>query len=152
MKKTFMWVMVGVLALFVSGCETYQSVILTTNRIEAGTSVTNGITHALAVDLFRNVADQIGFVVQNPVNNLNQNEIDYYAREPRKYPTNIIYSVSMRIENQQISFTSTIYGTKKDFLTAQKTAALFEQALERQNIQYNVSTYVIPPFFSGLAP
>jgi hypothetical protein len=56
----------------------------------------------------------------------------------------------MRIKNSEISFTSTIYGTKKDFLTAQKTAALFEQALDRQNIQYGVSTYVIPPIISLL--
>jgi hypothetical protein len=115
--------------------------------------VTNGITPALAVDLFRNVADQIGFIVQGPFNYYySQNETNYYGGEGRKNTTNILYSVNMRIKNSEISFTSTIYGTKKDFLTAQKTAALFEQALDRQNIQYGVSTYVIPPIISGVAP
>jgi hypothetical protein len=147
-----MLVIVGILTLFVSGCETYRSVILTTNRVEVESSVTNGITPALAVGLFQNVANQIGFVVQNPFNNVNQNEIDYNAREPRKQLTNVIDSVSMRIESKQITFTSTIYGTKKDFPIAQKTAALFEQALDRQGVQYIVSIYVIPPIISGLAP
>jgi hypothetical protein len=152
MKMVFIVVVLGALSLFVSGCETYRSVILTTNRIEVESSVTNGITPALAVDLFLNVANQIGFVVGKPVNDPNSHEVDYYARESNKYPTNTIYSLSMRIESQQISFTSTIHGTKEDFSTAQKTAALFEQALDRQGIQYRVSTYVVPPIISGLAP
>src|SRR5215472_3216614 len=54
------------LTLIVSGCRTSRSVELRTSRAGVSATHTNGVTSDTAVEIFRDVANQMGFTVQGP--------------------------------------------------------------------------------------
>lgn len=133
------------LSLFASGCETYRGVTVTTKRTEAAEVETNGITSASAINLFQNVTKEIGFTVEEPLKE--REEISYFAHESNKYPTNKVYRLYLDIKSEQIIFTATILGTKKDFPAARNTAALFEQGLDHLGVPYSTNEYSMPVIF-----
>ena len=53
----------------------------------------------------------------------------------------------MTVDNKQIRFASSISGSAKDFAAAQRAASLFEEALDKHGIHYEVHTRIgrIPP-------
>ena len=114
-------------------------------RIQVEAPQSNGLTAALAADIFRDVATQLGFVVLGPIQ-VSTNLFEYSARAPAKRPENKT-SLTLWVDNKQISFLSSIYGYAKDLDAAQKVAALFEQALDKRGISYKVSSWkaIIPP-------
>src|SRR5438270_14088122 len=57
-----------ILAVLTAGCATYRTgrwVTIETHRVEAVSSESGDLSDALAVDLFRNVADKLGFAVKD---------------------------------------------------------------------------------------
>jgi len=109
------------------------------SRIEVGVSSNNRLPPAIAESVFRDVASQLKFVVEGPVKDSKANWLVFTARPPEKYPVDKP-ALDLWIDDNVISFRSDIYGTKEDFIAAQETAILFEQALDRLGIQYKIYT------------
>ena len=128
----------GILALLACGCSMPRYVEVRAPRIQAESPQPNGLTAALAADLFRDVATQLGFVVVGPIQ-VSTNLFEYSARAPGKRPENKT-SLTMWVDNKQIRFESGIVGYAKDLDAAQKVAALFEQALDKRGISYKLSS------------
>jgi hypothetical protein len=138
------------LFLLVEGCATnmFRSAGVITPRIEVENQTSNGLTPNLAADLFRDVANQLGFIVKGPVK-LGQSSnysIEYSADAPASESKNRT-SLAMLIDGKRITFVGNIYGSKEDFVAAQNAAALFEQALDKHGIQYK--TYAAKNLYQG---
>ena len=131
------WLFV-VLPLLASGCaDMSRSAFVEANRTEMASSQSNGLTSALAGDIFGDVAKHLGFVV-DPVQD-GHGSILYSAHAPGTHPTNRIY-LTLWIDDKQVLFQSNIYGTVQDFAAATNAAALFQQELDKRRIQNKVST------------
>jgi len=119
-----------------SGCAMDRLVDVSTLRVEANSANTTGLTAANAVEVFGDVAGQLGFVVEGPAQDpRTPDEFEYTAHEPGKKPANNTH-LSLMVIGKDISFISTIYGTPKDFPPAQQAAALFERALDKRAVHY----------------
>ena len=93
-------------------------------------------TSAFAGVMFRDVANQIGFVM-DPVQS--GTIVVYTAHSPQAEPKNRT-NLIMIIDNRQIIFAGNIYGTKEDFSTATNAVALFEWELDKRHISYRSFT------------
>ena len=91
-----------VLSLFGVGCAMMEMALqgrqqgtdITTDRVEAGSSVTNGISASDAVGLFHNVANQVGFVVNGPLQEDQTSmsiSTEYIASPPTNGPSSTGY-------------------------------------------------------------
>jgi len=115
-------------------------------RIQVKAPQSSGLTTELAADIFRDVAAQLGFVVERRLHVSTNQFVQYSARAPGKRPANKT-TLILWVDNKQIIFLSSIYGYAKDLDAAQRAAALFEQALDKRGISYKVSSWkaIIPP-------
>ena len=104
-----------------------------------------GLTKPVAVSLYRDAAKQLGFVVEGPHQDQRMWHVSYVARSP-EWPKVSGPSLNLLIYNNNISFISTIYGTKKDLPAAQRVAAVVEQALDQRGVRYEVFTRAAVPF------
>ena len=127
------------LSLLASSCVMDRQIEVSVSRIEVGVSNHNRLPPAVAESVFRDVADQLKFVVEGPVPDSQANWLVLSARPPEKYPVDKPV-LDLWIDDKNISFRSNIYGTKEDFVAAQKAAMLFEQALDKLGIQYKIYT------------
>jgi hypothetical protein len=128
------------LSLFGSGCLMDRLVEVNVSRIEVVGSQTNQLTLALAELIFRDVANQLKFAVKGPIQDpRTPNELEFSARSRDERPANNTI-LHLWANKNYINFGSSIYGTKEDFVAAQKAAIFFEQALDKQGIQYKVFT------------
>jgi hypothetical protein len=121
------------------GCavvQMYRNVTVETTRLQAESGMSNGLTPTLAVDLFRDVANQLGFVMEGP-KQVSGTRFEYSADAPGKRPIDKT-SLIIDVDDKRIRFSSSIYGTTKEFFTAQRAAALFEQKLDARGIRYKV--------------
>jgi hypothetical protein len=138
-------ILAAVLLLLAGGCVMDRTVELETARIEVESSTTNGLTPTLAVALFRDVANQLGFVVEGPIHT-SSSEYEYSANAPEKRPRNRTWMV-MWIDDKRIRFENAIHGTPEDFIAAQDAAALFKRALEKRGIRYEERIWKRVPFW-----
>jgi hypothetical protein len=139
MKAHKALLLVLILPLLVSGCANMsRTATVEVNRNEVVSPQSNVLMPALAGDLFRDVAKQLGFVV-DPVQ-AGQGSMLYTAHAPKTNSTNQPY-LTLWIDDKQVNFISNIYGTLQDFAAATNAANLFQQELGKRGIQYN--------FFSG---
>ncbi|HVU28474.1 MAG TPA: hypothetical protein VHG71_12155 [Verrucomicrobiae bacterium] len=138
MKAHNAFLLVVFLSFLATGCaDMSRSAFVETPRIEIISSQSNGLTSAVAGDLFRDVAKKLKFVV-DPV----QDEHDfilYSAHAPETNPTNRTF-LALWIDNKRVLFQSNIYGTLQDFAAATNASSLFQQELDKRGIQYKVST------------
>jgi hypothetical protein len=158
MTRQIIRVVMGI-AVIVSACGCAS---LVTNRGVVVTPVAMNTNDGL--ELFRNTANQLGLVVQEPfytatrryyysalpptnrVNNLLH--LHFLAASP---PTNQVDNrlhLSMEVDEKgALTFSAVIYGTANDFPAAQSAAALFEQELDKRHIKYKVwqATAYPPP-------
>jgi hypothetical protein len=151
-------------ALIVSACGCAS---LVTNRGVVVTPVAMNTNDGL--ELFRNTANQLGLVVQEPfyttthryyysafpptalpptnrVNNLLH--LHFLAASPPTNQVNNRLHLSMEVDEKgALTFSAVIYGTANDFPEAQSAAALFEQELDKRHIKYKVwqATAYPPP-------
>jgi hypothetical protein len=134
-------VLAVVLPLLASGCavDMFRTAAVNVARLEVASFQSNGLTSVLAGDLFRNVANQLGFIVKGPIklSQFSNYSVEYTADVPVAEPKNNI-SLAMLIDEKQISFVANVYGTKEDFATATNAASLFQRELDKRGIQYKV--------------
>ena len=142
MKNALM--LVSIVALFACGCETYRAVEVRTPRIDVETPAGSGITPTLAVKVFREVADQLGFVISGP-HQVARSTILCSASADAGNPLSRI-SLSLVMDQKVATFNTEIFGTKKDLDVARNTAALFERALDGLGVKYEIHDRAAPPF------
>jgi hypothetical protein len=132
-------IFIATLSLFASGCAMDRLVDVTTSRIEVASANSNGLTATNAVEVFRDVANKLGFIVKGPIQDpRTPNEFEFSACALDEKPANDVH-LSLMANDKHMSFISTIYGTPKDFVAAQQAASLFEQALDKRGIQYKTT-------------
>jgi hypothetical protein len=138
MKAHHALLLVAILPLLAGGCANMsRTATVEVNRNEVVSPQSNVLTPALAGYLFRDVARQLGFVV-DPVP-VGQDLILYTAHAPEKNSMNQPY-LTLWIDDKRVNFISNIYGTVQDFAAATNAAGLFQQELDRRGIQYSVFT------------
>ena len=148
--KSILMILAVVFSLFGVGCATMQmerqqGTSIITDRVEAGSSVTNGLSANDAVELFRNVANQVGFDVNGPLQEDQTNMslvTEYVASPPTNGPSSTRYYCTLRltIAKKIIMFSSDAHGSAIQSATEMKRAVLFEQALDKLGIRYQVNT------------
>src|SRR5437899_1088615 len=135
--------LVASLPLLAGGCAsipTYRVVEVSAVRIEAESPRTEGLPAALAVDLFRDVANRLGFVVNGPHQDPRTPMVVVYgAHATREKPVRSVF-VTLFMNGKRISFLSSLDGTTAEFAAAQNAAKLFQEALDERNIKYTVAT------------
>ena len=131
------------LPLLVCGCAMYRTVEVEAVRVEVESSRPAGLTPSLATDLFQDVAKEVGYSVRGPIR-VSDTMYEYVADAsgPKR---RIQAQLVLWVEDKRIRFESGIFGTRKDFPTAQSAAALFEQALDKRSIQYKTRIWKTPP-------
>ena len=140
--KPWSIIFAAALSLSVEGCamDMFRSAGVITPRVEVEDQKPNGLTPNLAADLFRDIANQLGFIVKGPMK-LGQSSnywVEYSADAPMTGSKNKV-NLAMLIDDKRITFVGNIYGSKEDFVAAQNAATLFEQALDKHGIQYKTS-------------
>lgn len=142
MKYEF--ILAAALAMLTVGCETDRMVDVETFRFTSETSGSHELTPSLAVDIFREVATRLGYIVEGPLQGT-RTFIEYIAHAPRdsrvKKP-----SIDLWIDAKHIEFLSKMYGTAKVLPEIKRVAALFEQALDNRGVQYKTLSWkrIIP--------
>ena len=107
---------------------------VSTSRVEVGSPNSSGLTATNAVEVFHDVANQLGLIVKGPIqDSRTPDEFEFSAQDS----ANSI-DLTLMANDKHISFLCSIYGTPKDFPPAQQAAALFEQALDKRNVHYKV--------------
>ena len=128
------------LTLIVSGCRTSRSVELRTSRAGVSPTHTNGVTSDTAVEIFRDVANQMGFTVQGP-ERVSRSKTNYIAMGPQgtRYTSP---DLVLWIKPKSLRFVSSSYGTKKDWPIAQDGGDRLKKALEAHNAKYAARRFV----------
>ena len=131
------------LLLLTDGCTSIPAdrvVEVSTTRIEAESPTSEGLPAPIAVHLFRDVANRLGFVVDGPHQDpRTPTLIGYGAHAPGKKPVRRVL-LTLMMHGKRISFLSSLYGTKEQFAAAQRAAELFQDALDERNTKYTVAT------------
>jgi hypothetical protein len=106
------------------------------DRIEVESPQSKGLTPTQAADIFRDVANQLGFVVDPVQTGV---FVQYTAHAPDTRRTNSPF-LSMQIHDKQINFVSNLYrqDASEDFVAAENAASLYEQELDKRHIEYRV--------------
>ena len=103
-----------------------------------------GLTRTVAAEVFRQVAEQLGFEVEGPIQ-VSRNLFQYAAHPPGKRRENRTSLIMWG--DDQIRFESGVHGSEKDVRIARQAATLFEEALDKRGVHYEVRTgkMIIPP-------
>jgi len=135
MKACGTLALTSLLLVLASGCVGERLTDISARRVEVGASTSGSITSTNAVELFQDVARQLGFAVEGPVLQPRGHEsvIQYTARAHQGGPTGYL---NIYIVKDGVSF----YCVSDDFTKARKMASLFEQSLDKQGVRYTVST------------
>jgi hypothetical protein len=138
MKKTFTLFPVFLLS---AGCamDMYRTASV---RIEMSPHQPIEQTSVLAGDLFSNVADQFGFIVKGPTK-LGIYATNYsilYTANAAKSGQKGAPDLSVLVDDKQIEFIASVYGSKENFAIATNAATLFEQECSKRQIQYKTFT------------
>jgi len=131
------------LLLLTDGCASipaYRVAVLRTTRIQAESASSEGLPAKFAVDLFRDVANRLGFAVDGPhVDPRTPMLVGYGAHAPGHKPVSGVL-LTLMIDGKRITFGSSLYGTKEEFAAAKRAAELFQAALDERNTEYTVAT------------
>ena len=114
--------------MLTAGCATYRTgrwVTIETHRVEAVSSESGDLSDALAVDLFRNVADKLGFAVKGPIEDPRTPQtFEYAAEAPGPGPVDRIW-LHLMANRHRIIFRREIYGTAGDFVSRRNRGDIF---------------------------
>jgi hypothetical protein len=107
------------------------------DRIEVESPQSKGLTPTQAADIFRDVANRLGFVV-DPVQD-DRGMIQYTAHVPDRRQINNPY-LTLWIDSKQVSFISDLYraDASENFFAAEDAASLYRQELDKRHIEYRV--------------
>jgi hypothetical protein len=124
------------LSLLAGGC-LVERVVEVDVATAIATSASNGLTATDAKEIFRNVADQLGLVVEGPVPQpRGAHSIQYVTRRSNR--SNKCRAVfSLFISGKYIIFYS--YSVSTNYSEARRYAALYERELDKRGIHYQVT-------------
>ena len=131
------------LPLLADGCSsipTDRVVDVSTARIEAESPRSEGLPATLAVDLFRDVANRLGLVVDGPHGDPRTPTLVVYGAHATGEKATRRVFLTLMMDGKRISFLSRLYGTTEEFVAAQKAAKLFQEALDERNVKYTAAT------------
>jgi len=120
--------------------KTDRVVEIRTAQIEIEPSSSAGLSATLATDIFLDIANHLGFVVDGPHRDpRTPMEDGYSAHSIAKKGTSMVF-LDLLIDGKHISFLCSMDATTEEFGAAQRDAKLFQEALDKRNIKYTVAT------------
>ena len=141
------------LVLLTAGCGTYRTgrwVVVETHRAQIVSPLAGDLSDALAIELFRNVAEKLVLPVKGPIQDPRTPQMfEYVAETPAVggvWPTNTIW-LTLMANKGDVIFGSTIHGIKDDLGRAERAATLFTQALDQHGVRYRVRKGSDPLFW-----
>lgn len=133
-------------AILMAACTMNRIVQLDTVRVETETATTSELTPNLSVQIFRDVAAQLNFVVHSPIYD-DDNSVSYEADLEGRGSAE--EQLLLFIQPNRIRFISRVTGKASDFPKARRAADLIRRALDRRHIPYKERFIKTIPFWES---